>query len=248
MPIYRFIGDLVFSPTLDDKGELHFRVPVEQLKFLGVELGKDVCIHVGFHNATIEAGLRTLAYDALRDTIRIFSGISNLPSLRTANEKSGDWSRADVLSVYERQLERFTSEEIANPDVIIAGIDQTNTVAMKAARKRRTKLRRILGLRSFVQAHPNLDIRCRDEMCPASRLIVGCDRDHSGDRVVDRHGVGFGHGVAVTYLTTTNRIHLKDLNFYEGAEAYIAPSDVHGFEVFMMGVESVAPANEETPF
>lgn len=245
MPIYRFTGDVVFSPNLDDKGELQFTVPVEQLKSMGIELGKDVCIQVGFHRAIVEAGVRNLAYDALRDTISSFRGLPDLPHLRSANERSWDWSRADALYVYDLQLERFTPEEIANPDAIIAGVDQTNAVAMKAARRRRTKLRRILGLRSFVQAHPNLDIRCRDEMCPASRLIVGCNQDHFNGGV-NRHGPGEG-GVAVTYLTTTNQIHLKDLHSYEGAESYIAPLDVHGFDIFMMNVDSGAQANQVNP-
>jgi len=229
MPIYRFTGDVIFSTTLDDNGELHFTIPIEELKALGIPLGKDVCIQVGYSGATVEAGNRTDAYDALRHVVQSFRTPS-VP-LRTTNERSWDWSRADVLWTYERQLLQFTEDEIADPDSI-----DTST---RPGRRRRAKLRRILGLRSFVEAHPNLDIRCRDDMSPASRLIVNCGENHRWG--LSRHGQGHT-GVSITYRSGVNRVHLRDLA--SELDTQIIPADVHAFNVFMMGVESVAQTNE----
>jgi hypothetical protein len=240
MPIYRFTGDVVFSTTLDENGELHFTIPIEQLKALGIPLGTDVCIQVGYRGATVDAVNRNTAYDVLREHIRSRQIDNNVP-LRTTNERSWNWYRADVLWVQERQLLQFTQEEIADPDTILTTLsnqyapDQPPQNLITAARRRRTKLRRILGLRAFVQAHPNLDIKCRDEISPAARLILNCDENHRCGEL--HHGSGTS-GVAITYLTTTNRIHLKDLA--SDLEAFIAPTDVHAFDVFMMGVASVA--------
>lgn len=231
MPNYRFNGDIVFSPTLSESGELHFTVPTERLRGLGLPLGRDVCIQVGYRGATIEAENRTIAYDVLRDAVHN-AGTPQM-QLRTCNERSWDYSRADVLYVQERQLLQFTPEEQADPDTINS--------STSPGRKRRSKLRRILGMRQFVLAHPNLPIRCRDEMCPAGRLILNCSDDHESG--LSHHG----YVVSITCITSINpvRIHLKDLN--TGLETYIAPADAHAFDVFMLGVASATPANLEHP-
>jgi len=240
MPYYRFNGDVVFSPTLRENGELHFTVPTERLSSLGIPLGQDVCIQVGFQGATIEADNRTTAYDVLREAVHNAS-TADMP-LRTTNERSWDWSRADVLWTQERQLLQFTQEEIADPDSILTALshqyepNQPPQDVIRAARKRRAKLRRVQGLRAFVEAHPTLDIRCRDEMSPAARLIINCAGNHDG---VSRHY----DVTSITCITSVDpvQIHVKDLR--TGLETYIAPTDVHAFDVFMQGVQLATQAN-----
>jgi len=241
MPTYRFNGDVVFSPTLDDNGELHFTVPTKELKVHGIPLGKDVCVHVGFKAATIEAANRNTAYDVLREYVHELR-TDGLPHLKTCNERSWDWSREDVLFTQELQLQQFTPEEIADPDTILTTLSnqyapaQPPQDAIRAARRRWRKLRRVQGLRAFVEAHPNLDIKCRDEMTPASRLIINCPGNHDA---VPRHG----DITSITCITSVDpvQIHVKDL--HTGLEAYIAPTDVHAFDVFMQGVELATQAN-----
>jgi hypothetical protein len=237
----------VFSATLSETGGLNFTIPVEVLRELGISLTEKGCVLIEYKGAAVEAPTKTDAYDVLRDHIRSLTALqtdSKVP-LRTCNERSWDWSRADVLWTHEHQLAQFTPEEIADPASILTTLaaqyapNQPPQDSIRVAQKRRRKLVRILGMREFVLAHPNLDIKCRDEMQPAGRLITNCGENHSGG--VQRHGqASNASGVSITYLTTTNRIHLKDLA--SELEAFIAPTDVHAFDVFMMGVASVAAA------
>lgn len=147
MPHYRFNGDVVFSPTLSENGELHFTVPIERLRSSGIPLGKDVCIQVGYQAATIEADNRTIAYDVLRGAVHNAS-TPDMP-LRTTNERSWDWSRADALWTQEQQLQQFTQEEIADPDSILTTISD-----------------------QYAPSHPAQDVIAAGQSCDGCKAFV----------------------------------------------------------------------------
>lgn len=130
------------------------------------------------------------------------------------------WSRGDLVFGYGQQLLLFNPEERANPDVIVAAVQgNTDIHVQSAARRRRVKLRRVLGMQSFVNAHPNLNIVERDPRSPLARVFLE-------------------GGVIITYSTTRNRIHFR--HHQSGLDLWLVPTDAPAFNSALAHAGAVA--------
>ncbi len=216
MPEYSLSGQLCFT-TQDPR--LAAKLKSEGFPVVGTR----VEISMPFQAYDIEAQTVGQAAEVFRQRI---NALKDGEHMGITGVYTHDWSRGDLLHGYERQLAHYTPAEIANPDIIMEGFGPNvpaDSRTFRLARQRYRKLRRALGLRTFVQANPNLNLKYRHLHAPLSHFSIHLPHC----------------AVTVTYSTVRNRVHLVG----HGVDVYIQPADTHGLESALQQAEVASQAH-----
>lgn len=133
------------------------------------------------------------------------------------------WYSSDVVLGVNGALQKaifggpFTEEEQADPDIILTSLPEGSTnTAIRAARKRRHRLRRLLLARTFAQSNPDLSFHLNGRTY-LNRLVIKVE------------GFDPWEGLRVSFVSQCFRVRLSH-DLLPGGSQLIEATDAHQVE------------------